>query len=115
MHLKTEEPVFFLLRRRDLRPQRGVLGLQGSHSLARPLGLGPPLLAALGDGGDLVLEAFDLGLEVPVLTLPAIAALAEGPDQGPGSALVALTSRGGVGFRGVIHAPVLCRDGPKSP
>src|SRR6185312_7497109 len=84
------------------------------HLLARMLGFGPPLLAALGDRGDLVLEAFNLRLEVLVLALPAIAALSEEPDQGAGSALVVLTSRSGVGFRGGIHASVLCRDGPKT-
>src|SRR5439155_18684195 len=98
----------------DLPPQHGVLGFQSGHLLARTLGFVPPLRAALGDSGDLVLEAFDGGLEVLVLALPAIAAFSEEPDQGPGSALVVLTSRNGVGFRGGIHASALCRDAPQS-
>jgi hypothetical protein len=53
----------FLLQRRNLRPQRGVLGFPGGDLRARTLGFGPPLLTAFGRSGDLVLEAFDRGLE----------------------------------------------------
>ena len=50
---------FFFLQRRDLGPQPGVLSFEGGQLLAGLLGFESPLLAALGEIGDAVLEPLD--------------------------------------------------------
>src|SRR5262249_33642227 len=62
-----------------------------------------------GQVGDAVLIALLGGLEVLILPLPAVAALAEEPDQGAGATLVVLRGRGRGHLGGGVHASVLCR------
>src|SRR3954452_17228986 len=106
---------FFLVPGRDLRPQTGHLSFQFRDLLAGLLRFQAPLLAALGHCGDLILEPLDGGSEVLVFLLPAIAALAEGPDQGTGSASIVVARRFPGQFGGGVHANVPLRDGPKFP
>jgi len=90
-----------------LRPQTGHLSFQFRDPPAGLLRFQTPLLAAFGHCGDLILEPLDGGFEVMVFFLPAIAALAEEPDQGTGPAGVLGASLFSVQFGGSVHATVL--------
>src|SRR5262249_52377806 len=105
---------FFSPRGGEPGAERGEFGRGGGQSFADLLGLGAPALAALGQVGDAVLVGLLGGLEVLVLAPPAVAALAEEPDQGAGPALVALRGRVGDRLGGSVHASVLYRADPKS-
>src|SRR3974377_525618 len=57
------------------------LGLECTQLVVGLLGLESPLLACLGEGGHLVFELLEGGLEGLMLALPKVPALAEEPNQ----------------------------------
>jgi hypothetical protein len=107
--------VFFFLDRGDPGSEFDVLRFHGGQTLTGLLRLSPPVLPALGEIGDAVLEALDGDLEVAVLALPTIAALAEEPDQGAGSAPVILGGRGLRRIGVAVHVEVLWSCVPEHP